>query len=136
MHDRDGAVGERRCSPRVRVMADAALVFDHLAIPARVENASQGGALLYLDQEFSSIEGPCSLTIAFGRDPEEAISAEVRVIHATPGIIRAQWKDPLPPEDWIKLRQLMERELGGLTVVQGRLPMLVWPSFPAFASNK
>jgi hypothetical protein len=130
MYNRDDPGPERRQSGRTRLRAEAALTVPGRRIAARLENASRGGALLYLEEEVQSGGGPYAVSIAFGRDPEEAISAHIRVVQAARRLMRIQWKDPLPPEDWIKLRQLIEREFGVLTVVQGRLPMLVWPSFP------
>ena len=129
MYSRDDRVHERRRSARIRLRAVAALSLERRRIAARLEDASQGGALLCLEEEIQSGEGACSVSIAFGRDPAEAISAPIRVVHVAHRLVRVQWKEPLPPEDWIKLRQLIEREFGVLTVVQGRLPMLVWPSF-------
>jgi len=131
MHSLDEGIVERRQSPRVRVRAVAALTIDGRRIAARLEDASQGGALLRLEEEVQTGAGLHSVSIAFGRDPEEAISAPISVVHAARRFMRFHWQGPLPPEDWIKLRQLMERELGVLTVVQGRLPMLVWPSLPS-----
>jgi len=128
MHSLGEEIVERRRSPRSRLRAVAALTVDGRRVGARLEDASQGGALLYLEEEVQTGGGRYSVTIAFGRDPEEAISAPIRVVHAAHRFMRFHWQAPLPPEDWIKLRQLMERELGVLTIVQGRLPMLVWPS--------
>ena len=129
MYSRDDPVHERRQWPRTRLSAVASLTLAGRKIAARLEDASQGGALLHLEQEVHCAEGLCSVSIAFGRDPEEAISARIRVVHVAHRSMRVQWTEPLPPEDWIKLRQLIEREFGVLTVVHGRLPMLVWPGF-------
>jgi hypothetical protein len=127
----DDDILERRRSPRSRLRAVAALTVDGRRVGARLEDASQGGALLSLEEEVQSGAGRYSVSIAFGRDPEEAISAPISVVQAAHRFMRFRWQEPLPPEDWIKLRQLMERELGVLTIVQGRLPMLVWPSLPS-----
>jgi hypothetical protein len=124
----DDGASERRQSERTRLRVAAALNQAKRTIPARLEDVSQGGALLCLAEEVQSGHGPHSVSIAFGRDPEEAISARIRVVHVAHRLMRVQWQQPLPPEDWVKLRQLIEREFGVLTVVQGRLPMLVWPS--------
>ena len=129
MHSAYNLVHERRQSERTRLSAVAALEQGGQTVAARLEDLSQGGALLHLEQEVHSDRGPYSVSIAFGRDPEEAISVLVRIVHVANRLVRVQWNQPLPPEDWVKLRQLMEREFGGLTVVQGRLPMLVWPGF-------
>jgi len=129
MQNRDDLVPERRQSARTRLRAEAAVTVQGRRIAARLEDASQGGALLYLEEEVQSGDGPYTVTIAFGRDPEEAILAHIKVVQAGRRLMRIEWKEPLPPEDWIKLRQLIEREFGVLTVVHGRLPMLVWPSF-------
>lgn len=128
MHSSYNHVHERRQSERSRLNAVAALTQGERRIAARLEDASQGGALLHLEEEVHSAQGPYSVSIAFGRDPEEAISVLVRIVHVAQRLMRVQWKQPLPPEDWVKLRHLMERDFGLLTVVQGRLPMLVWPS--------
>ncbi len=129
MYSAYNLVHERRQSERTRLSAVAALKQGGRTVAARLEDLSQGGALLHLEEEVHSDRGPYSMSIAFGRDPEEAISVLVRIVHVAHRLVRVQWKQPLPPEDWVKLRQLTEREFGGLTVVQGRLPMLVWPSF-------
>jgi hypothetical protein len=129
MHRAYNHAHERRLSERTRLSAAAVLKQGGRTIAARLEDLSQGGALLNLEEEVHSGQGPYSVSIAFGRDPEEAISVFVRIVHVAHRLVRVQWNQPLPPEDWVKLRQLMEREFGGLTVVQGRLPMLVWPGF-------
>jgi hypothetical protein len=129
MHSAHNHLHERRQSERTRLSAVAALEQGGRRIAARLEDVSQGGALLHLEGEVHAGHGPYSVSIAFGRDPEEAISVLIRIVHVADRLMRVQWKQPLPPEDWVKLRQLIEREFGLLTVVQGRLPMLVWPSF-------
>jgi hypothetical protein len=128
MHNAYDHVQERRQSERSRLSAVAALTQGARKIAARLEDVSQGGALLHLEEEVHSDRDPCSVSIAFGRDPEEAISGLVRIVHVAQRLMRVQWEQPLPPEDWVKLRRLMERDFGLLTVVRGRLPMLVWPS--------
>ncbi len=90
---------------------------------------SLGGALLRLEQEVHSGAGPASVIIPFGRDPEEAISVLIRIVSVARRFTRVRWEQPLPPEDWVKLRQLMERQFGALTVVEKPLPMLIWPLF-------
>jgi len=129
MHRVDDHVHERRQSERTRLSAVVALKQGGRKIAARLEDVSQGGALLHLEEEVHADHGAYSVSIAFGRDPEEAISVPIRIVHVGHRLMRVQWKQQLPPEDWVKLRQLIEREFGLLTVVQGRLPMLVWPSF-------
>jgi PilZ domain len=131
MHHLVDHVHERRQSERTRLSAAATLERGRERIAARLEDVSQGGALLHLEEEVHAGDGPYSVTIAFGRDPEEAISVLVGIVHVAHRLIRVQWKQPLPPEDWVKVRQMIEREFGVLAVVQGkgRLPMLVWPSF-------
>jgi hypothetical protein len=128
MHSLDQDPVERRRSLRLRLRAAAALTVDGRRIAAWLEDASQGGALLHLEEAVEPGAGRYSVSIAFGRDPEEAVSAPISVVDVVHRSMRFQWQEPLPPEDWIKLRQLMEREHGTLTIVQGRLPMLVWPS--------
>jgi hypothetical protein len=39
-----------------------------------------------------------------------------------------QWQQQVPPEDWAKLLQLIERQFGLLTVVERPFPMLIWPT--------
>ena len=126
---------ERRQSQRARLSAPGILLQGGRTMVVRLEDVSQGGALLSVDirEGLPSDREASSLRIAFGRDPEEAISVLVRIVDLTDQSVRVQWQEPLPPEDWAKLRQLMEREFGMLAVVQGRLPMLVWPSFPSRA---
>jgi PilZ domain-containing protein len=128
MHNAYDHVQERRQSERSRLSAVAALTQGARKIAARLEDVSRGGALLHLEEEVHSDRDPCSVSIAFGRDPEEAISGLVRIVHVAQRLMRVQWEQPLPLEDWVKLRRLMERDFGLLTVVRGRLPMLVWPS--------
>jgi hypothetical protein len=97
------------------------------SIAAQLEDVSLGGALLHLEEEVQASQGSYSVSIAFSRDPEEAISGLVRIVDALHRFIRVQWEQPLPPEDWAKLQQLMERQFGTLTVVQRPFPMLIWP---------
>ena len=119
---------ERRRWERTRLSAAASLNWEERSIAAQLEDVSLGGALLHLEEEVHASQDPFSVSIAFSRDPEEAISGLVRVVDAAGGFIRVQWEQPLPPEDWAKLRQLIERQFGMLTVVQRPLPMLIWPS--------
>jgi PilZ domain-containing protein len=121
-------VRERRRWERSRLSAVASLNREERSIAARLEDVSLGGAFLHLEEEVHAGRGPYLVSIAFGRDPEEAISGLVRIVDAARQFIRVQWQQPLAPEDWAKLRQLIERQFGTLTVVQKRLPMLIWPS--------
>lgn len=120
-------IEERRRWVRIRLCAMASLNHEELTIGARLEDVSPGGALLLLEEEARAGDGQYSMRISFGRDPEEAISGLVRTIDAARRSIRVRWEQPLPPEDWAKLQQLMERQFGMLTVVQRPFPMLIWP---------
>ena len=125
MHDK-----ERRRWGRTLLRATASLDQEEQGTAAQLEDISLGGALLHLEEEVRAAEGPYSVSIAFSRDPEEAVSGLVRIVDAAHRFIRVRWERPLPPEDWAKLRQLIERQFGTLTVVQTPLPMLIWPSVP------
>lgn len=118
---------ERRRWERNRLSAVVTLNHEGQGIAGQLEDVSLGGALLHLQEEVHAGQGPYSVSIAFSRDPEEAISCFVEIVDATHRLIRVQWEQPLPPEDWSKLRQLMERQFGMLTVVQTPFPMLIWP---------
>ena len=122
MHDT-----ERRQWERTRLTAIASLNLEEQTIAARLEDVSLGGAFLRLEEEVHAGRGLYSVSIAFSRDPEEAIKGIARIVDAAHGFIRVQWEQPLAPEDWGKLRQLMERQFGTLTVVQTPFPMLIWP---------
>jgi hypothetical protein len=130
MHDK-----ERRQWGRALLRAVASLNGQGRSTAAQLEDISVGGALLRLEEEVCAAEGPYSVSISFSRDPEEAISGLVRIIDAAHRFIRVQWEQPLPPEDWVKLRQLMERQFGTLTVVQKPFPMLIWPLLKARSSR-
>jgi PilZ domain len=130
MHDK-----ERRRWERTRLSAVASLKREERSIAAQLEDVSLGGALLHLEEEVHASQGPYSVSIAFSRDPEEAVSGLVRIIDAAHRFIRVRWEQPLPPEDWVKLRQLMERQFGTLTVVQKPFPMLIWPLLKARSSR-
>jgi PilZ domain len=119
---------ERRRWERTRLSAVASLNQEERSIVAQLEDVSLGGALLHLEEEVHAGQAPYTVSIAFGRDPEEAIGGLVRIVDAVHPFIRVQWEGPLPPEDRGKLRQLIERQFGTLTVVQRPLPMLIWPS--------
>ena len=125
MHDK-----ERRRWGRTRLRATASLTQDGRSTAAQLEDVSLGGALLHLEEEVHASYCPYSVSIAFSRDPEEAVSGLVRIVDAAHRFIRVRWERPLPPEDWAKLRQLIERQFGTLTVVQRPLPMLIWPRVP------
>ena len=120
-------IEERRRWVRTQLGAAASLNHEERTIDARLEDVSPGGALLHLEEEARAGDGQYSMSISFSRDPEEAISGLVRIIHAAHRSIRVRWEQPLPPEDWAKLQQLMERQFGMLTVVQRPFPMLIWP---------
>jgi PilZ domain-containing protein len=131
MHDK-----ERRRWGRTLLRAVASLNQEERSTAAQLEDVSLGGALLRLEKDVCAAEGPYSVSISFSRDPEEAISGRVRIIEAAYRFIRVQWDRPLPPEDWLKLRQLMERQFGMLTVVQKPFPMLIWPLLKARSSRE
>ena len=128
MHQATKPVDERRQSRRIRLSALAALNLEGRRIAAYLEDVSRGGAFLRLDEEVPADQSLSWISIPFGRDPEEAIFAVVRIVHVAHPFMRVQWEERLPPEDWIKLRQLMERQFGTLTLVHNPLPMLIWPN--------
>ena len=128
MHQATEAVDERRQSQRIRLSTLAVLNLEGRSIAAHLENASRGGAFLRLDEEVASDPGLSWIRIPFGRDPEEAIFALFKIVHVAHPFMRVQWEERLPPEDWIKLRQLLERQFGTLTLVHEPLPMLIWPN--------
>ena len=121
--------GERRRSQRIRLSAPAVLHVEGRRIAAHLEDVSRGGAFLRLEEEVAGDRGLSWLSIPFGRDPEEFIVGLFRIVHAARAFMRVEWEERLAPEDWIKLRQLRERQFGTLTVVRNRpLPMLIWPN--------
>ena len=119
---------ERRRWERTRLSAMASFNHEEHAIAARLEDVSPGGALLHLEEEVHAYQGSCLVSIAFSRDPQEAISGLARIVGAAHRFIRVQWHRPVPPEDWAKLLQLIERQFGLLTVVERPFPMLIWPT--------
>ena len=124
----DKPVNERRQWKRTRLSTVAVLDQKGQRVTGRVKDLSPGGALVHLDEELDCHQGPYSISISFSRDPEEAILVLVRIVHVAHRLMRIQWQQPLPPEDWVKLRLLIQRELGTLTVVHNPLPMLIWPT--------
>jgi hypothetical protein len=118
---------ERRQSERIGLQALATLRIDELALRSQLVNVSLGGALLELEQELPSVRDGCYLTVAFGRDPEEALVLPVAIVGVGGSRARLKWQRELDAVDVLKLRRLKECELPPVRVVNGRLPMLVWP---------
>lgn len=129
-HQVDKPVDERRQWKRTRLSTVAVLDQKGQRITGQVRDLSPGGALVYLDEEVHCGQGPYSMSISFSRDPEEAILVLVRIVQVAHRFMRIQWQQPLPPEDCVKLRLLLQRELGTLRVVHNPLPMLIWPTGP------
>jgi len=118
---------ERRASKRIVLRAKASLRAGHRTLPAHFLNVSLGGALLQLARELRSARGPCFLSVDFGRDPEEALMLPVTITDAAGACVRVRWERALDFSDLLKLRRLKEQELQPVKVVNGSLPMLVWP---------
>lgn len=118
---------ERRKSKRVALRAQASLRTGSRTLAARFLDVSLGGALLELDRALRSATAPCFLSVAFGRDPEEALVLPVSIADVGGLHLRVRWERALDPVDLLKLRRLKEQELQPVRVVHGALPMLVWP---------
>jgi hypothetical protein len=118
---------ERRKSKRIALQAKASLCAGSRTLAARFVNVSLGGALLELERGLNAAAGPCRLWVAFGRDPEEALVLPISITDLAGSQVRVKWERVLDAVDLLKLRRLKEQELQPVRVVQGRLPMLVWP---------
>jgi hypothetical protein len=123
----DEAGGERRKSKRITLRAKASLRTGPRTLAARFLNVSLGGALLELERPLRSAMAPCFLSVAFGRDPEEALLLPISIADFGGAHVRVKWARALDPVDLLKLRRLKEQELQPVRVVDGPLPMLVWP---------
>ena len=118
---------ERRRSKRIALGAKASLRTGPRTLAARFLNISLGGALLELERPLRSAMAPCFLSVAFGRDPEEALLLPVGIADFAGVQVRVTWVRALDPVDLLKLRRLKEQELQPVRVVHGLLPMVVWP---------
>jgi hypothetical protein len=118
---------ERRRSKRITLRAKASLRAGPRTLAGRFVDVSLGGALLELERPLRSAVAPCFLSVAFGRDPEEALVLPISIADLDGLHVRVRWERALDPVDLLKLRRLKEQELQPVRVVHGPLPMVVWP---------
>jgi hypothetical protein len=118
---------ERRKSKRIALRAKGSLCTGPRTLGARFVNVSLGGALLELERPLRYASAPCFLSVAFGRDPEEALVLPISIADFGGRHVRVKWERALDPVDLLKLRRLKEQELQPVRVVHGPLPMVVWP---------
>jgi len=92
--------------------------------------------LLRLEEEVHADCDRYAVNVALAATQKKRFSASAKIAHLAGLLTGLRWRQPSPLEDWVKLRHRIEREFAFLTVVRGRLPMLVWPRFlPANGSS-
>lgn len=65
------------------------------------------GALFEMDDDHALGAGTGELRVPFGRDPEEAVRVNARVVYRRDRSVGLSW-DALTPEDIIKVRRLSD----------------------------
>ena len=95
-------------------------------MPGALLDASFNGALFEASSRLSSQLSDCVLIIPFSRDPEEAIRLQAEVAYRRGVHMGLHWEQ-IDAESSMKLRRLVEMNLGTLRLLERPLLSLIWP---------
>ena len=117
---------QRRRYPRFPFHRMASIVYDSGECPGALLDASFNGALFEASSRLSSQLSDCVLIIPFSRDPEEAIRLQAAVAYRRGVHMGLHWQQ-MDAESSMKLRRLVEMNLGTLRLLERPLLSLIWP---------
>jgi hypothetical protein len=128
--DQANREGDRRCSPRFAFQRVASVLCENAEYAGTLLNVSLRGALFEAIGYMPGLSGSFTLVIPFSRDPEEAIrivgDTAFRRVHR----VGVQW-DKIDVESTMKLRRLVELNLGTPKLLEHPVLSLIWPRVPA-----
>jgi hypothetical protein len=118
---------QRRRYPRFPFHRMASIVYDSGECSGTLLDASFNGALFEASSRLSSPLSDCVLIIPFSRDPEEAIRLQAEVAYRRGVHVALHWEH-IDAESSMKLRRLVEMNLGTLRLLERPLLSLIWPA--------
>src|SRR5262245_3068378 len=118
---------QRRRYPRFPFHRMASLVYDSGECAGTLLDASFNGALFEAAGRLSAPLSDCVLIIPFSRDPEEAIRLQAEVAYRRGVRLGLHWEQ-IDVESGMKLRRLVEMNLGTLRLLERPLLSLIWPA--------
>jgi len=104
----------------------ASIVYDSGECSGTLLDASFNGALFEASTRLASQIADCVLIIPFSRDPEEAIRLQAEVAYRRGVNVGLHWEQ-IDAESGMKLRRLVEMNLGTLRLLERPLLSLIWP---------
>ena len=124
MHEE--APQQRRRYPRFPFHRMASIVYDSGECSGSLVDASFNGALFEASGRLNVQLADCVLIIPFSRDPEEAIRLQAQVAYRRGLSLGLHWGQ-IDAESGMKLRRLVEMNLGSLRLLERPLLSLIWP---------
>ena len=122
--------GDRRFYPRFPFHRVASVLSENGEYAGALLDVSLRGALFEPIGHMPALSGGFTLVIPFSRDPEEAIRIVADVAFRRAQRFAVQWGQ-LDVESTMKLRRLVELNLGTLKLLERPLLSLVQPRAPA-----
>lgn len=117
---------QRRRYPRFPFHRIASIVYDSGECSGSLLDASFNGALFEASSRVGAALSDCVLIIPFSRDPEEAIRLQAQVVYRRGSRLALHWEQ-MDAESSMKLRRLVEMNLGTLRLLERPLLSLIWP---------
>lgn len=118
---------QRRRYPRFPFHRMASIVHDSGECSGSLLDASFNGALFEGSGALHARVTDCVLIIPFSRDPEEAIRLQAQVACRRGPRVGLYWPQ-IDAESNMKLRRLVEMNLGTLRLLERPLLSLIWPA--------
>ena len=120
------APSQRRRYPRFPFHRMASIAYDSGECSGALLDASLNGALFEAAGRINTPLADCLLIIPFSRDPEEAIRLQAQVVYRRGSRLGLHWEQ-IDAESSMKLRRLVEMNLGTLRLLERPLLSLIWP---------
>jgi hypothetical protein len=121
---------DRRRYPRFPFHRVASVLCENGEYAGALLDVSLRGALFEAIGHMPALCGSFTLIIPFSRDPEEAIRIVADAAFRRAQRVGVQW-DEIDVESTMKLRRLVELNLGTPTLLERPLLSLIWPHVPA-----